>query len=220
MTSERELSIAGVEREVVMLCAEAANREKVPVSRWVSARLKAAADNALDPAFKPSEGDLLGQAGEYVDAQECRIVDSGGDLGGYSGQQMVEAFIAGASVREADVGRLFAALKHGDQDHQDWLREAIKAHFAGKPVPAPRGQGNKEKRIAELEADVGRLSWQPIATAPQAMHFIAAKFSHDFGEWLLKIVMRGEAMLLGFTHWQPLPELPSDTQRVSEGDGV
>ena len=32
---------------------------------------------------------------------------------------------------------LFEAIKHGDQDHQDWLRQAIDDHFAGKPVRRP-----------------------------------------------------------------------------------
>jgi hypothetical protein len=29
---------------------------------------------------------------------------------------------------------LFAALAHGDEIHRAWLKEAIEAHFAGKPV--------------------------------------------------------------------------------------
>jgi hypothetical protein len=50
------------------------------------------------------------------------------------------------------VSTLFAAIQHGDKDHRAWLKEAIDAHFAGNPVPAPRGSGRKEQRIAELEA--------------------------------------------------------------------
>jgi hypothetical protein len=49
---------------------------------------------------------------------------------------------------------LFQALRHGDADHQDWLADAISAFFARTPIPAPRGQGNKERRIAELEAQL------------------------------------------------------------------
>lgn len=48
------------------------------------------------------------------------------------------------------IGTLFDAIKHGDDDHKTWLKEAIDAHFAGQPVPRPRGQGNKEKLIGEL----------------------------------------------------------------------
>lgn len=36
---------------------------------------------------------------------------------------------------------VYAAIAHGDQEHRDWLREALDAHFAGLPVPPPRGKG-------------------------------------------------------------------------------
>jgi hypothetical protein len=32
-------------------------------------------------------------------------------------------------------GTLFEAIKHGDEAHQEWLKEAIAAHFEGRPVP-------------------------------------------------------------------------------------
>jgi hypothetical protein len=34
--------------------------------------------------------------------------------------------------------RLFEYLKHGDEKHQAWLREAIEAFFDHKPRPEPR----------------------------------------------------------------------------------
>jgi hypothetical protein len=36
------------------------------------------------------------------------------------------------------VAALYDALKHGDDDHKAWLKEALAAHFAGMPVPPPR----------------------------------------------------------------------------------
>lgn len=39
---------------------------------------------------------------------------------------------------------LFEAIKHGDQQHQDWLKQAIDDHFAGRPVERPQGKGTKE----------------------------------------------------------------------------
>jgi hypothetical protein len=33
---------------------------------------------------------------------------------------------------------LFDAIKHGDEKHQQWLKEAIEAHFEGQPVPEAR----------------------------------------------------------------------------------
>jgi hypothetical protein len=57
-------------------------------------------------------------------------------------------------AREGFRTGLFTALKHGDDEHQAWLKEAIDAYAAGRPIPAVRGLGTKEKRIAELEARV------------------------------------------------------------------
>lgn len=36
---------------------------------------------------------------------------------------------------------IFEAIAHGDQEHRDWLKEALDACFAGLPVPPPRGKG-------------------------------------------------------------------------------
>lgn len=75
---------------------------------------------------------------------------------------LVQAFarhrLAALSTRPASTGeevlaeKLFHDLKHGDEDHQAWLREAILASLLDRPIPEPRGQGRKEARIAELEA--------------------------------------------------------------------
>lgn len=39
---------------------------------------------------------------------------------------------------EAKVESLFDAIKHGDKEHKAWLKEAIKCHFMGKPIPKQR----------------------------------------------------------------------------------
>ncbi len=44
---------------------------------------------------------------------------------------------------------LYEALKHGDEEHRAWLREAIAAVFDGDPVPLPR-----DKKTAPPEANV------------------------------------------------------------------
>ena len=61
------------------------------------------------------------------------------------------------SVSVELVERLFEATAHGDADHRAWLREAYTAFFSGKPVPAPRGKGNKEAKIAALLSQVEQL---------------------------------------------------------------
>ena len=56
------------------------------------------------------------------------------------------------------IDTLFDAIKHGDQEHQDWLRKAIDAHFAGRPVDRPSGKGSQE-RIAELEGAINSAGY-------------------------------------------------------------
>lgn len=46
---------------------------------------------------------------------------------------------------------LFEAIAHGDDEHRDWLREAIANHLAGKPVPPPNGKGRAEAAEAKLQ---------------------------------------------------------------------
>lgn len=61
---------------------------------------------------------------------------------------------AAALIEQLQASRdtLFEAIKHGDDDHRAWLKEAIDAHFAGATVPAPRGAGRKEATIEQLQA--------------------------------------------------------------------
>jgi hypothetical protein len=46
---------------------------------------------------------------------------------------------------------LYDAIKHGDEVHRAWLREAISKFYAGKPVPPPRSAAASEGD--ELRAD-------------------------------------------------------------------
>lgn len=60
-------------------------------------------------------------------------------------------------MRSDLVERLFAATAHGDEDHRAWLLEAYTAFFADRPVPAPRGKGNKEAEIERLREALGMI---------------------------------------------------------------
>ena len=55
---------------------------------------------------------------------------------------------ARADDYEASMGSLFEAIRHGDAEHETWLRQAITDHFAGRPVERPRGMGNQERAEA------------------------------------------------------------------------
>lgn len=52
-----------------------------------------------------------------------------------------------------DPAALFEFVKHGDEHHQAWLREAFEAYVAGNPKPEPRGLGRHGAKIAALEAE-------------------------------------------------------------------
>lgn len=58
------------------------------------------------------------------------------------GYETLEKELAAANASLARVvearDSLFAAIQHGDAEHRAWLKEAIDAHFAGKPVPPTR----------------------------------------------------------------------------------
>lgn len=64
--------------------------------------------------------------------------------------------LATVREREALSASLFEAIKHGDQEHQDWLQKAIADHFAGRPVGRPEGSGNREA-LEQAKAERDRL---------------------------------------------------------------
>lgn len=41
------------------------------------------------------------------------------------------------SDREKRIETLFDAIKHGDEAHRAWLKQAIEDHFAGREVKKP-----------------------------------------------------------------------------------
>lgn len=70
-------------------------------------------------------------------------------IGRLSSRPPQDTFLQGIEAE-----RLFLAIQHGDDDHRAWLKEAITAHFDGRPVPPPRGDGRKAARIKELETEL------------------------------------------------------------------
>jgi len=81
-------------------------------------------------------------------------------------QTLARCKAAERRIRELEraQGSLFEAIKHGDDDHQSWLREAIEAHLHGEAVPSPRSVINwkaraeaAESRVRELERDLSEM---------------------------------------------------------------
>lgn len=60
-------------------------------------------------------------------------------------------------ARLSDAGAWFEFIKHGEQDHQDWLREALQAFVSGEPKPSPRGLGRHDAEIARLRTEIDAL---------------------------------------------------------------
>lgn len=106
----------------------------------------------------------IDSAGEYSDSLMCQRTekalqglppDEAGPMprGGVSAwwwqvavlerraRRKAESRAAQAEAREAS---LFDAIAHGDEQHKTWLKEAIRAHFAGERPPAPYGKGITE----------------------------------------------------------------------------
>jgi hypothetical protein len=49
------------------------------------------------------------------------------------------------------INELLEGILHGDDEHREWLTEAIYNWAAGKPIPEPRGSGTKDGLYKEIE---------------------------------------------------------------------
>ena len=69
---------------------------------------------------------------------------------------LVSAFASLEAEKErlSNAGAWFEFIKHGEQNHQDWLREALQAFIDGKPKPELRGLGRHGALIAKHEATI------------------------------------------------------------------
>ncbi len=83
----------------------------------------------------------LANGGGKLIADLCRDAGEAGKLMAavhYASQIAAErdALQAELAALKAAQSSLFDAIKHGDQDHQDWLRDAIDRHFASTTTGA------------------------------------------------------------------------------------
>lgn len=46
---------------------------------------------------------------------------------------------------QSKIDSLYDVLAHGDDDHKAWLKQAIDAHFSGKPMPDYQPSLNEKK---------------------------------------------------------------------------
>ena len=50
-----------------------------------------------------------------------------------------------------DIKVLLNGILHGDDEHREWLEEAVYAWAEGKNIPEPRGSGTKDRLYKEIE---------------------------------------------------------------------
>jgi hypothetical protein len=86
---------------------------------------------------------------------ECDYCDGRGFIG-----KEALLFEGSNELLGVDALKLYEAIKHGDDEHKVWLKEAILAYFRNEPVPEPRGKGNKEVKIDILENKIELLEEQ------------------------------------------------------------
>lgn len=52
---------------------------------------------------------------------------------------------------------IYQAIKHGDNEHKKWLRNALKCFFDGKNIPPSVGLGKKQQAIAIVDKNKSRI---------------------------------------------------------------
>lgn len=59
------------------------------------------------------------------------------------------------------IGKLLEGILHGDDEHREWLTEAVNNWAEGLPIPEPRGSGTKDglyKEIERLKKEIALLT--------------------------------------------------------------
>ena len=49
------------------------------------------------------------------------------------------------------IEKLLEGILHGDDEHREWLTEAVNNWAEGLPIPEPRGSGTKDGLYKEIE---------------------------------------------------------------------
>ena len=52
---------------------------------------------------------------------------------------------------EPTTEQLLKGILHGDEEHREWLTEAVNNWAENKPIPEPRGSGTKDRLYQEIE---------------------------------------------------------------------
>lgn len=104
-----------------------------------------AAWNRRDPAIATLRAQL-------AEAESENAIFNTANIGLAKALTRVEAQLATARTDALRIETLFDAIKHGDEVHRAWLRQAIDDHFSGRPVVNPVGRGTTETVADALQA--------------------------------------------------------------------
>ena len=52
---------------------------------------------------------------------------------------------------KSNIDVLLEGILHGDDEHKEWLTEAIHCWDKNQPIPTPRGSGTKDKLYSEIQ---------------------------------------------------------------------
>lgn len=109
------------------------------------------------------------------------------------------ACLSDIAALRAKIDSLFSAVAHGDDEHRNWLRQAIDDHFAGREVAAVVGKGSKET-IASLTAERDALlETQSSANAAIVGKLKAAQDDNERLRRELEEARKGREQALAFT---------------------
>jgi hypothetical protein len=99
---------------------------------------------------------------------------------------------------------LFAALKHGDADHQAWLKAAIDAFYADKPVPKCTPSSVQE--LAYKLADEGaRVAVRSYCSAKDGWYYMTAVVIDEINYLLQRKLLEKHPTEQRFVRFTELP---------------
>lgn len=115
-----------------------------------------------------------------------------------------------ASSTDDKVATLFDAIKHGDEAHQNWLKEAIEAHFAGEPIPAAvmkatEASNDDQSWVVKLGAAIARYR------NPRVINEVTTEKVDEMVKRLMKNVGMPESLSLYGAFLQLINEITYDS---------
>jgi hypothetical protein len=95
--------------------------------------------------------------GQWSDWKDCKNVADYEDIQVYISwgktYEVRKLAVLDDDSTQKKIDTLFDAIKHGDEEHQAWLKSAIEAHFAGNPMPEYVAGKNSKIKVELAEGE-------------------------------------------------------------------